>query len=625
MIRHLASAGNITAFGDLDQSIYGWRGAMPLQVTECFLHDFSARKMVLPLNYRATRVLIRAADSFAEQAFRKRFTRLQAAESCPNGDPVETFFPRTESEEEAEIARRIQRLIGSGCARPGDIAVLTRTNRKAQRIGSLLEEKNVPCLTVEQYQFFRRQEVKDALAFLKLLLNPNDLSAAHRLCLRFVRGVGERGIRNVAGDGNPGGVCLADLLRGSTFEYDDPFGLLLEHYRHGRIVVMDTETTGLQAGRDHVVEIAWQVLEKGRPVGQAARLLKAGVPLGDSCSVHGITEEDIEREGIVPGAAIAEFLDVTHGALVVGHNVSFDLAMVRAEARRAGIPVPDVRTEDTYRLARRFLQAESFRLGRLAENLGLEVHTEHRALGDVQTTVELLQALVSRVEEDAGQRAEVVNAYRDRMEDVAHRMDHFRREMETQRPAVLLASILEDMGVRSFYAKERERVRNLDRLVSIIEEHDPGELRPVEALARVVQFAGLAKNLDHLCRGEDKVIVAPVHQGKGLEFRVVFIAGAVDGMMPSFYAKDLEEEKRLFYVAMTRPKERLYVSGFRTYVSAYGRAYEKDPSPFLRAIDPELRAAAAGERRGANAGARTAGTCLRDGARINAWKRRYRR
>jgi len=94
--------------------------------------------------------------------------------------------------------------------------------------------------------------------------------------------------------------------------------------------------------------------------------------------------------------------------------------------------------------------------------------------------------------------------------------------------------------------------------------------------------------LDHLSESMNKVIVAPIHQSKGLEFLTVFISGAVDGFIPIFHASDAEEEKRLFYVAMTRPKHSLFVTGFKEYVNQYGRVFPKSMTPFVWQIDSAL-------------------------------------
>jgi DNA helicase-2/ATP-dependent DNA helicase PcrA len=586
VIRTLSSAKSIAFFGDLDQSIYGWRGATPIRVRDQFIEDFQPVIRNLPLNYRATKSLIRAADTFASRAFSMRSTKLVPDESCPNGLPIKVHHADSEDAEATWIGRQIQVLTRASNCSYRDIAVLCRTNKKAQQIGSALESLGMPCLTVEQYQFFRRQEVKDAVCFLKLLLNPHDISAAHRIALRYIENVGAATVRRIAGDGSRIGLRLPDFLRTETFNYDDPFGELIHAYSRKMLTVVDTETTGLSPFSDNVVELAYCILVSGHATAERSALIRSNKPVGVSLHVHGISDEKLEQEGVAPEHAFAAMLQDSAGSLVVGHNVAFDLAIIRSHAARVGIEIPIASYVDTYEIARRFISCDSYRLGDLCEILHLPHGTAHRALGDVKATVALLRALMPRIEAGQAERRVFVAKYRGVFESFADRFSYFRREVGQRRPALLLDTLLSELGVLDAYREEPHRTENLRRLVSIFSERDPIHLPPSDALQVLVQFSSLAKNLDHLSESADKVIVAPIHQSKGLEFKSVFIAGAVDGFIPVFRASDVEEEKRLFYVAMTRARNALHVTGFRQYVTDRGYVFEKTMTPFLRHIDP---------------------------------------
>ncbi len=98
----------------------------------------------------------------------------------------------------------------------------------------------------------------------------------------------------------------------------------------------------------------------------------------------------------------------------------------------------------------------------------------------------------------------------------------------------------------------------------------------------LLEFTSLARNIDTYSQIDNRLPILTVHQAKGLEFDNVFIAGAVDGDFPSWLsAKEgrTEEERRLFYVALTRARRRLFISCFRQFQNR-----EKAPSPFLAAI-----------------------------------------
>lgn len=587
VIRTLAASQNIAIYGDLDQSIYGWRGSTPFRVRDNFMRDFEPTLYGLPMNYRATRMLIGAADSFAQRAYSKRCTRLLPAPSCHQGKPVLVHQAADEEAEGRWIGSLIQKHKADSKCAFRNIAVLCRSNKKADDLGKILSDMGIPCITAEQYNFFRRQEIKDAVAFLRLLLNPYDISSAQRIMLRHVEGVGEGTIQRIMEDGAAAGIRVPDLLREETFIHNDPFGHILHACESGRVVVLDTETTGLSSQDDEVIELAYMQLEKGEVTGEWANLLRSVKPVGRSVQVHGISDEMLVQDGVDPVIVLGSLFKIMPGSLIVGHNVSYDLSMIQAQSLRLGLEMPPFISADTCELARRFLKSESFRLTELCAGLGLRAGVAHRALGDVQSTVSLLQHLVPVMKKDHERRQSLVARYREKFVGVAALMARFRTEANRLRPHHLVQEMIATLGLMETYRKEPARQDNLRRLVTILEEHDFVERPPLEALKGIVQFASLAKHLDQLSDQDNKVIVAPVHQSKGLEFDAVFIAGAVDGVMPHYYATDLEEEKRLFYVAMTRPKEALYISGFRTMVTPSGRIQEKKMTPYIQHIAPQ--------------------------------------
>jgi len=186
------------------------------------------------------------------------------------------------------------------------------------------------------------------------------------------------------------------------------------------------------------------------------------------------------------------------------------------------------------------------------------------------------------------QRVDFVQRYKPFFQPSANIVNELHEFSHNNRPADLLINALESLEVMDYYQDEPHRIDNLNHLISIFQEQDRKELSPWESLYTLVQTASLSKNLDHLSESENKVIVAPIHQSKGLEFSSVFIAGAVDGFIPHFKAEDMEEEKRLFYVAMTRPKENLLITGSKQYITNRGHVIEKDMTPFLGYIESDL-------------------------------------
>lgn len=170
------------------------------------------------------------------------------------------------------------------------------------------------------------------------------------------------------------------------------------------VVVLDTETTGLDVTQDRVISIGAVRLAGARVYRSVTfdRLVDPGRPIPPrSTAVHGITD------AMVAGAANftavhGELAPLLEGCVLVGHNVAFDLAMLRREYTLAGLAWPDPPALDTLLLTCALDPAlPSFELDALAQGLGLQVHGRHTALGDALATAEVYVRLLPRLA-DAG-------------------------------------------------------------------------------------------------------------------------------------------------------------------------------------------------------------------------------
>ncbi len=583
VVRHLAQhSGNLAMIGDLDQTIYAWRGSEPEVVLDQFRAEFSPTEYSLSENYRATRSLLQTADVFAN-AFADRYTRITIPATSAPGNPVVVHTAADEDQEAAWIAQRIQALAqNQPTFAYNRVAVLTRTNPRAETIAKGLHRRGVPCVTVERYQFFMRQEIKDALAYLRFLVNPFDTGAFKRLLGVPSRHIGIETLRQIYAQGQPCGLWLTDMVLPQPFINDDPLGAVIDAYRHGTLVVFDVETTGV-AIEDEVVEIAAQKLVNGQITETFQAYISDAADVGDSEQVHGYSNEFLRQHGQPGRRVLEQFFQFAGNAFIVGHNVGFDIGMVTTQAQRLGLPVPHWAWADTLNLARRFLQAENYRLGHLAQVLNLPTTPNHHAMDDVATTVHLLAHLIPKLEATAAERTALYYRYGETFEPLAEAIAQWQTLSYRLRPAELLSQVLQTSGLRQHYGRETERLHNLDQMVEIFVSQDDPTLPPNLALRTLLEFTALAKNLDHLSAQDNQVLVITAHQSKGLEFDHVFIAGLVEGEFPDFRCRrpgELEQEKHLFYVALTRAKQSLYLSSFEE--DRYGRS--KDPSQFIVAL-----------------------------------------
>jgi DNA helicase II / ATP-dependent DNA helicase PcrA len=189
LIRLLGSHGNVCAVGDDDQSIYGWRGA-DVRNMQAFLKDFPGTKLVrLEENYRSTQVVLDAANGIiAENSSRlgkTLVTRRHGGESV-------TLLAAADERDEAEwVVRELERRRAAGDWQYGEMAVLYRTNSQSRALEEAFRRAGVKYRLVGAISFYERREVKDLLAYLRLLANPADDEAFLRAIAVPRRGLGE--------------------------------------------------------------------------------------------------------------------------------------------------------------------------------------------------------------------------------------------------------------------------------------------------------------------------------------------------------------------------------------------------------------------------------------------------
>ncbi len=179
---------NICVVGDDWQSIYSWRGADFTNILN-FERDFPGTKIVkLEQNYRSTGAILEAAHAVITKNTQRTDKKLWTAE--PLGAPVQVHGVYDESEEAYVVASRIAAQTGIGARRYGDFAVLYRTNSQSYTLERALLQHRVPYQIIGGVRFYDRKEIKDIIAYLRLLYQPNDRMSFSRIVNVPARGVG---------------------------------------------------------------------------------------------------------------------------------------------------------------------------------------------------------------------------------------------------------------------------------------------------------------------------------------------------------------------------------------------------------------------------------------------------
>jgi DNA helicase-2/ATP-dependent DNA helicase PcrA len=190
LARHLASYhGNLAVCGDPDQSIYAWRGA-DIRNILAFEEDFTGPKLVrLEQNYRSAANILKAAQAVISLNCERKDKDLWTEREA--GEPLTVIECGDENDEASEIAGRIHTLVAGGRS-PSDIAIFYRANFMQRALESQLRLSQVPYQIVGGVEFYQRREIRDLIAYLKLIVNPKDDVAFQRVVNVPARGVGAR-------------------------------------------------------------------------------------------------------------------------------------------------------------------------------------------------------------------------------------------------------------------------------------------------------------------------------------------------------------------------------------------------------------------------------------------------
>ncbi|WP_312718971.1 DNA helicase PcrA [Mobilicoccus sp.] len=187
---HPVAPGELVVVGDADQSIYAFRGATIRNIVE-FEADYpDARTVLLEQNYRSTNTILSAANAVIAKNTSRRPKRLWT--DAGDGAKAIGYVADSEHDEAAFVARTIDRLADDHGVRPGDVAVFYRTNAMSRALEEVLVRVGLPYKIVGGTRFYERREVKDALAYLRVIANPADTVNLRRIVNVPKRGIGDR-------------------------------------------------------------------------------------------------------------------------------------------------------------------------------------------------------------------------------------------------------------------------------------------------------------------------------------------------------------------------------------------------------------------------------------------------
>ena len=204
-----SDASELSVVGDSDQSIYAFRGATIRNIEE-FERDYpQARTILLEQNYRSTQNILSAANAVISHNHGRREKKLWTDHGA--GAKITGYVADNEHDEARFIATEIDALFDTGVGY-GDIAVMYRTNNSSRAIEEVFIRTGIPYKVVGGTRFYERKEIRDLIAYLRVLDNPTDEISLRRIINTPRRGIGDRAIANVNLYAENFGMSFADAL-----------------------------------------------------------------------------------------------------------------------------------------------------------------------------------------------------------------------------------------------------------------------------------------------------------------------------------------------------------------------------------------------------------------------------
>ena len=211
LTRYLAGdEGNLCVVGDADQSIYGWRGADIRNILD-FEKDYpKAQLLKLEQNYRSTTVILDAANAVIENNTGRKPKKLWTKN--PVGAAITYYNAMDERDEARFVVEQAQQLIRSGRFTYGDMAVLYRVNTQSRVFEEMLIKSGISYSMVGGVKFYDRKEIRDVMAYLKLLYNPYDALSLLRIINVPKRSIGQTTVNKLQDHANAQGVSLFEVI-----------------------------------------------------------------------------------------------------------------------------------------------------------------------------------------------------------------------------------------------------------------------------------------------------------------------------------------------------------------------------------------------------------------------------
>jgi len=513
---------NICVVGDPDQSIYAWRGADIRNILE-FERDYPDAKVVkLEQNYRSTKTILAIASKLIANNSQRKDKSLWTENV--QGEHAKLVLCQDEHDEALVVSAGLKELHDAKGADWNGMAIFYRMNALSRVMEDALRKAGIPYVMARGVEFYNRKEIKDVLAYLRVISNPDDEINLERVVNVPARGIGDSAVKQM-----------------QTFAVSHSISLWGAMGQVGRVPGLSTRAVKSVQQFVYLVD-KWRELMR-------AGVRPHGTPATGELHESGV---DIERSGSDPsqdakGGAIDDSIPDDFLPGIVASHASVDANGKASESFRETVIADD----------------ESF-----------------------QETAVPFEFDVS-----------VGEASSDDIDPAAERDIDVENEPPSHLVRRLIETVLRSSGYEAHLKKfdkdreEGERASdNVAELVSAAAEFD--EANPRGTLEDYLAQVSLVSDADHMKGNGGAVTMMTLHAAKGLEFPVVAMIGMEEGILPHSRARDsqekaqMEEERRLCFVGITRAQERLLLTR-AAHRTIRGMRERTVSSPFLGEMPQE--------------------------------------
>jgi DNA helicase-2/ATP-dependent DNA helicase PcrA len=565
LMKLLGKHGNVCVVGDEDQSIYSWRGADIKNILD-FENDFQNAKTIrLEQNYRSTQIILEGASAVVAQNTQRKGKNLWTARE---GGSLIGFYEGADGESEALfIADRVQQYLreaAAGTDNPVETprcAVLYRTNSQSRLIEEALRRYHIQYHMVGGFSFYDRAEVKDMLSYLKLVQNPHDSVALGRVVNSPPRGIGKTTMDTLERMALTTGLSTWDAIDRAIADKLLPTRTLTALTNFRKLISDARAMLGTQLGEQDF-----------------AAKLAADVAPGDADDTS-FDPNDLSFRSEAEESASPE-------APTTPDDISFDFGFDDIPEPAAPATTNDANSSFDTSFNFGFDFGPSEEISTLApENSGaindpgapyLAASSADVGSQDTSASLNPFAPVPLKTSASDAVRKRILSAQGGNHEQ-ANEADAtaFRKPGD---PATL-PELIKFLNDRSGYIRALEdeatpesfsRIENLKELANAAQDATSRG----ETLAEFLDHAALVSDADSYS-AEARVTLMTLHAAKGLEFPLVFLAGMEEGLFPHSRSiqdpTQMEEERRLCYVGMTRAMDTLVMTRAR-----YRRRYGND-------------------------------------------------